>query len=208
MAVLSSPSSYAVLDGFRASAGRLVVLVTEEDHEQADSSCRIWSWATEAGLHVLLIGLLAHEDEEPRLRRHLVSLAAAIGDARITVEIRVEPWDDWIESIKALWRRGDILVCHQSGDTGNHRDSLDQLLRSGFDAPVYLLPNVTDAQEGQPTFMTNAVSVSGSIGVVIGFFLLQVGIVKWLHDWVQTALLAGSVIFEIALIWIWDSLTT
>ncbi len=207
MSVISSQPSYAVLDEPQAPVGKLIVVVTEQDREQIDSSSLIWDWAAETGSDVLLLGLLTHMDEEPSLRRHLVSLATAIRDNRISVEIRIQPGGDWIESVKALWRPRDFLVCYEGEDGGNQQGSLDQLLRSRFEAPVYLLPAVTDARERKPTLMANAVSLSGSIGVVTGFFLLQVGIVQWLHDWVQTALLSVSVMFEIALIWIWDSLT-
>jgi hypothetical protein len=207
VSVLSSQPSYAVLDEPRAPAGKLIVVVTEQDLEQIDSSSLIWGWAAETGSDVLLLGLLAHEDEEPSLRRHLVSLAAAIRDNHVSVDIRVQRGENWIKSIKALWRPGDLLACCEGEDAGDQQGSLDQALRSVFEAPVYLLPAVTDARERQPTVMAHAVSLSGSMGVVIGFFLLQVVIVRWLHDWVQTALLSVSIMFEIALIWIWDSLT-
>jgi hypothetical protein len=207
MSVISSQPSYAVLDAPRAQARRLIVVITEHDREQIDSSNLIWNWAVDTGSDVLLLGLLTHPGEEPRLRRHLVSLETAIRDSRVAVEIRVQAGGDWIGSIGAYWRSGDSLVCYE-GEHANHRDQpLDQLLRSRFDVPVYVLPSANDSRESQPTFMPNAVSLSGSIGVVIGFFLLQVGIVQWLHDWVQTVVLAGSVMFEIGLVWAWDSLT-
>lgn len=207
MSVITSQPSHAVLDTPLAPVRRLIVLVTEQDWEQADSLNQIWRWAAEAGLDVLLLGLFAHAEEEPPIRRHLVGMAAAIRDSRVSVEIHVGLGDDWMERVRAFWQPGDILVCYQGEDGGIGQRPLDHVLRSNFDGPVYLLPARTAARPHQPGAWSNAVSTAGSIGVVVGFFFLQIRIVQLLHDWEQTALLALSVLFEVVLIWVWDSLT-
>jgi hypothetical protein len=207
MSVITSQSSYAVLDANWAAGRRLIVLMTEQECELAESPHQIWSWASGEGRHVLLLGLYLHEEDEARFRRLLVSMAAAIRDSRLSAEFRLDAGDDWMEQVRAYWRPGDVLACFDRGDTGIGRLPLDQILRSGFEAPVYLLANGTAKRHPEANAGLNAVSVAGSIAVVAGFFLLQIRIVQLLHDWGQTALLALSVLIEMLLIWAWDSLT-
>jgi hypothetical protein len=207
MTVLTTQPSYAVVDGSPAPAGRLIVVVTEGDREQLDSSSLIWGWAIETHSNVLLVGLLMHEETESLLRRHLVSLAAAVHDNRVLAEIHIEPWQAWIDGVKAVWRPGDQLACYEGQDGNESSQSLADILRSTFDAPVHLLPATIEMPRGQRSGIGNAVSLSGSIAVLAGFFFLQVRIVEWLHNWAQTALLAGSVVVEFGLVWIWDALT-
>lgn len=135
-------------------------------------------------------------------------MAAAIRDDRVSVEVRLETGHDWVAKLRAVWRPGDTLVCYAGAEWGTEQGPLDQILRSRLQAPVYVLPAGTNGQASRPKLASEAISWAGSAGVLVAFFFLQVRIVEWLHDWVQTALLAGSVIFEIALVWIWDSLTT
>jgi len=206
VSALSSQPSYVIPGSTQAAAGKLIVLVTEQDWEDPIAPSRIWGWAAENGLHVLLLGLYLHTEEETRLRRHLVSLAAAIRDSRVSTEIQVQLGDSWIEKVRAIWRPGDILVCYDGADVGIGQRPLDQVLLESFEAPVHILPAQPEAHGSRAKVLPKALSWAGSIGVVVGFFFLQVWIVQWLHDWGQTALLSLSVVFEMALIWLWDSL--
>jgi hypothetical protein len=134
-------------------------------------------------------------------------MAAAIRDRRVSAEVRAEYGSDWIQSVREVWRPGDILVCYEGEMVGIRQRPLDQVLRSTFDTPIYILPTVSDAQPARSGAISRALSWVGSIGVLVVFFLLQVRIVQWLHDWGQTALLSLSILAEIMIIWIWDSLT-
>jgi hypothetical protein len=207
MSVTTSQSPYAVIAAGRAATRRLIVLVTEQDRDLAESPHQIWEWAAGEGLQVLLLGLYAHEDEEARLRRLLVSMAAAIRDSRISVEFRLEAGHDWMGQIRANWRPGDVLACLEGEDIGIGLPPLDQIMRSSFGAPVYLLTDRTVKRRRTERAGPSVVSAGGSIVVVVAFFLLQIRIVEMLHDWGQTALLSMSVLFEMLLIWAWDSLT-
>lgn len=207
MSVTTSQSPYAVVDANRAAGKRLIVLVTEQDCELAESPHQIWEWAAGEGLQVLLLGLYVHEEEEARLRRLLVSMAAAIRVSRISVEFRLDAAHDWLAQVSLYWRPGDVLACFDGEDTGIGQPPLDQIMRSSFEAPVYLLSDRTAKRRREQGAGPKAVSAAGSIILVVCFFLLQIRIVQLLQDWGQIALLSMSVLLEMLLIWAWDSLT-
>jgi len=189
-------------------ARRLVVLIPDAESINTDLTRRIWELASPSGLRVLFLSLCSDGSEEPNLRRQLVTLAAAIQDTKVSTEIRIEFGNDWIEKVKTVWRPGDALVCFAEQQAGLRHRPLSQVLNSTFEAPVYILSGLHPPPRGSRSgFLSQLVSWAGSIGIILGFFWIQVKIDQLPKDWAHTTLLCLSVLVEIGLIWLWNSLT-
>ena len=191
-----------------SSTRRLIVLIPDVDSMSTEFARQIRGLAMPSSLDVLFLGMCSNSREGLYLRRELVTLAAAIQDNRISVEIRIELGNDWIEKVKAILCPGDAIVCFAEQQVGLRHRPLGQVLNSTLDAPVYILsgfhPPSISSRSG---FLTQLVSWAGSIGIILGFFWIQAKIDQLPKDWAHTTLLCLSVVVEIGMIWWWNSLT-
>jgi hypothetical protein len=139
------------------------------------------------------------------LRRELVTVAALIRGAKVFVDMKVEIGTDWLDMVKRNYQDGDMLVCIAEQPIGIRRRPLSQILQSTFKAPIYILSDVKYAQS-QPNVLSQVIAWCGFIGIITGFFFLQVKVAQLPQDWFQTLLFILLLIPEFGLIWFWNSL--
>lgn len=191
-----------------SSIRRLIILIPDVDSITAELAHEIWKLASPSGLDVLFFGICSNIREEPYLRRELVTMAAAIQDSRISVDIRIELGNDWIEIVRTILRSGDTLVCLSGQQEGLQHGSLSQVFNSNLGAPVYILSGLHSlTKSSRSDFFSQLVSWVGSIVIILGFFWIQVKIEQMPKDWAHTTLIYLSIFIEIGLIWLWNSLT-
>lgn len=183
---------------------RLLVLIP------ANSNCasvtrRIWELANATGSAVQLLGLCKDADQEPALRRELVTLSALIQDAKISVETKFEIGTNWVDVVKRNYQVGDMIVCMANQRTGIQRKPLSQILEAKFRAPVYILSELYPLQP-KSNWFSQAIVWSGFLAIIIGFFILQGKVTQLSKDGFQTVLLIFLLIPEFGLIWVWNNL--
>ncbi len=186
-------------------ARRFIVLIPA-DSDYRDSAHRIWEFANAADASVLFLGLCRDAAEEPGLRRGLTTLAALVNDVRIATEIKIEIGTNWVHAVRANYQHGDVIMCFAEPQAGLWHRPLPQILKSNFDAPVYILTGSTVPETVPANWLAQAVAWIGSLGILVGSFLVQIRISTLSQNWAQTILLSISVLFEIGLIWGWNSL--
>ena len=194
-------SKAAVLPASPATR-RLIVLVTGADWDDPELPGRIWKLATSTGSAVLLLGLSPEADRVPQARRQLVTMAAAVRDARITAETRVEVGNDWVGQVRSIWQPGDLVVCTSAG---LRQRGLSQLLTSSLQVPVHVLTDLRAAPQSRTGVLRQIVSWGGALGIIGGFLWLQIALSQPPRDASQTLLLALTVLAEVSLLWIWNS---
>ena len=185
---------------------RLIVLFPASETDTPDLAHRIWEIARSLHLNVLLLSLSNDFEEEAQLRRKLITMAAVIKDPNVSTDIMIEHGNDWVRQVKKIWQAGDILACYAGQKVGLMRKSLDQVLRSSLEAPIYILSDYQPARNPNSTFISRASSWLGSLAIIGGFLWAEVKIVQLPQDWAHTALLYFSVVVEIALVWAWNSI--
>jgi hypothetical protein len=99
-----------------------------------------------------------------------------------------------------------MLVCSSEQYEGLMHRPLSQILQANLEAPVYILSGLYLQNLTGLTLLSQILLWTGSIGILLGSFLLQIRITSLSQDWAQTVLLILSVIGEIWLIWGWNSL--
>ena len=200
--------SFAVAPASHAdplAAPRFIVLIPA-DSDYRDSAHRIWEVAHAAGASVHFLGLCRDVADEPGLRRGLTTLAALVHDGRITTEVKIEIGTNWVQAVRNHYQHGDVFVCFSEPRTGLWQRPLPQILKSNFDAPLYILTNSTAPETAPNNWLTQAAAWSGSLGILVVSFVVQVRIGSLSKDWIQTFLLCVSVLVEVGLIWGWNSL--
>ena len=186
------------------SAHRLVVLVPDLEWEFIPAIHRIWELANSQHACVLLISLCKDPQQESSLRRALIILCAMLQDGRIPVETKVEIATNWVEVVKHNHQAGDTIVCFAEQRAGLLQKPLSQILESNLSIPVYVVSGVY-IPKPKSNRLTEVTAWLGSIGIIAGFGLLQVKMMQVSEGWFQTILLILVTVFEIWLIWLWDS---
>jgi hypothetical protein len=185
---------------------RLIVLFPASEPDSPDLAHRIWEIARSLQTNVLLLSLTNDFDEEARLRRNLITMAAVIKDSNISTEILIEYGSDWVGQVKKIWRAGDIVACYEGQKVGFMHKSLDQVLRSNLESPIYLLSGYQPTTNPNSTYWSRVASWSGSLAIIGGFLWAEMKIVQLPQDWAHTVLVYISIFVEIALILLWNSL--
>ena len=98
-----------------------------------------------------------------------------------------------------------MIVCIAEQTIGLHRKPLSQILESTLNAPIYVLSDKKPAQ-GLSPLLSQVIAWAGFLGIIAGFFFLQVKITQLPKDWSQTLLFILLLIPELGLIWVWNSI--
>jgi hypothetical protein len=187
------------------SARRLIVLVPA-DADYAAVTHRVWKLAQATESQILFLSLCTDEAEESSLRRQLITMSAMIQDGKLCVEARVEIGSNWVNVVRSELHDDDMIVCFAEQRTGLLHRPLSQILQSSLNNPVYILSVLHPQNPSQLNWRSQIMAWLGSIDILVGAFLIQIRIVSMPGDWIQTMLLILSVVAEIWLIGIWNSL--
>jgi hypothetical protein len=188
------------------SAERLVIPLLEADINIGQLAQRIYKLATSIHSNVLLIGISPNHLEEATIRRHLVTLAAAIQDRSVSVNTMVLGGVSWMKKMEEIIWPGDMIVIQAKEELSKEGRSISQELTSRFQAPIYILSGLKTPRYKRLGLLSQFILWLGAIGIMAGFFWMQVKIDQLPKDWAHTTLLLVSVIVEFGLLLLWNSL--
>ena len=200
----SLTSTPAALSGLEP-AQRLIVLVPELEADTLPALRRIWELANTQHAHVLLLSLCTDFRQEPSLRRRLIPMAAMVQDGHVLAEVKVEMESNWVDAIQRNYQPGDTIVCFAEQRAGLLHRPLSQILQSNVKIPVYILAGLYQPKP-KWTLLPQIMAWLGFLGIVAGFFVLQINIVQASKGGLQSILLIFSLIPEYWLIIFWNSL--
>lgn len=186
-------------------ARRLIVLVPA-DTDTAAATRRIWELANTLGRPILFLSLCADAAQESSLRRQLITMSAMVQNSKICAEVQVELGSNWVKAVKSNVQDGDMIVCFAEQHAGLLHKPLSQILRANLNTPVYILSGLSPQNPARPHWLSQGMAWIGSMGIIVGSFILQIQIVSLSENWAQTTLLILSVIGEVLAIWGWNSL--
>ncbi len=184
---------------------RLIVLIPPDTNSAAVMH-RVWKLANTFGSRILFLSLCEEEAQESSIRRQLVTMSAMVADGRVCAEARVEVGSNWVSAVRSDLHDGDMIVCFAEQRTGLLHRPLSQVLQANLSAPIYILSGLSHQSLSGPGRFAQLLGWTGSIGIIVAAFVLQVQIVSLSQNWVQTSLLILSMLGEIGLIWGWNTL--
>jgi len=184
---------------------RLIVLVPAGGSAYIVETRRLWELANVSGMSIQFLGLCRHANQAPSLRRELITLSALIQFGRVTTEVIIEFGTNWLDAVKHNYKAGDVIVCFSEQSSGLSHKPLNKILESNLKAPVYLLSGLR-IQKPDVNLLSQIAVWSGSIGIIVGFGILQINIVQLSNVWLQNVLFILSILPEYWLIWVWNSL--
>jgi hypothetical protein len=187
-------------------ARRLIVLVPNLETDHIHAIRRVWELANAQHANVQFIGLCEDTRQELSFRRALVITSNMVQDGKVSTEAKVEIGMSWVDVIKQNYQTGDLIVCFAEQCDRPLHQPLNQILKVNLDAPVYILSGFYTREYRGLSWFSQALTWTGSIGIIGGFFLLQSQIGLLPSGWTQTTLLILGVIFEFWLILVWNNL--
>jgi len=185
------------------TARRFIVLVPPTASDYMAATQRIRALTTTQPACIWLMSSCKDSMQEPSLRRDLVTMSAMLRDENVHVDVKVEIGINWVEIVKQNYQTGDLIVCFAEQCAGFLHKPLSQILQSNLKVPIYILSNV-GSEKQKSNLTSQVVGWLGSIGIMIGFSLLQSSIVHGSKDWIQSILLILSIIPEFWLILLWN----
>jgi hypothetical protein len=190
---------------------RLVVLVPDEDLDEAALARQVWKLAALRQLAVVYLGWTASADTEARVRRRLANLAALTRDDKIVVSTRPALGAGWLPAIRGVWRAGDLVVAHSEQRVvlgGVFTRPLGPALLTALKAPVYVLTGFCPAPERPAKTLAAQVLTGGMFALLVAaFFVVQVSILRMPGRVAPMLLVALSVLVEFGLLWGWNNLS-
>lgn len=202
-AFVVSPASNSDLQ----PASRLIVLVPDFEADTAIAARKIREVAKALESRVQLIGLSKDALHEPGIRRRLATLSAMVEDSSIFVESKVELGASWLNAVQPHWHQGDVIVCFTEQHSGHWNKPLHQILQANLNTTVYVLSGIQVQKDNSGAgWLSNVMAWTGSIGILLGFFWLQVKLAQPSQPSIHAILLYASVIVEGGSIWVWNNL--
>lgn len=196
----STPASLSGLEPAR----RLIVLVPDMESDYIPAIHRIWELANAQQARVLLLSLYKDTRQELSLRRGLITMCAMLQDGHVLAEVNVEMGKNWVDVVKRHYQTGDLIVCFAEQRAGLLHKPLSQILQSNLKIPVYILSGLY-LPKPKSNLLSQVIAWSGFLGILIGFFVLQINIGQVSKGGLQSILLILSIIPEFWLIWAWNS---
>jgi len=184
----------------------LLVLLLDSDMDMLATARKILEAAEAFDSRIHLLGLYTDRSQESGLRRQIAMLSALIQDANIPVELTINSDRDWLAIVKSNWREGDMLACFAGQRTSTGRTLPGLLIESNFPATVYVIGGEFQAEQTKPNRRSTILAWAGFIGILLGFFWLQVKIDQALSNWLGMVMLILSVLVEAWLLWVWNGM--
>jgi hypothetical protein len=188
----------------REPTSRLIVLIPDLEVDYVPAMSRIWELANALHAHVLLLSLSKDAGQEPSLRRSLISMAAMVQDGHVLAAVKVEMGTNWVDIVERNYQTGDTIVCFAEPRAGIVHKPLSQILQSHLKIPVYILSSPYRPKPKLKLF-SQVMAWLGSLGIITGFFLLQINIIQVSTGVLESILLILSLIPEYSLILFWNS---
>ena len=188
------------------SGERLVIPLLDADIENSQLAQRIYRLAISMHSHVLLIGISPNHFEEASVRRQLVALAADIQERNVYVDTLILGGVSWMKKMEEIISPGDMIVIQAKEELSTEGRSRSHNFASRFQAPIYILSALKLPRSKHHGILSQFIIWLVAIGIMAGFFLIQVKIGLLPKDWAHTTLLGVSVLIEFGLIMVWNSM--
>ena len=196
----SAPASLSEFEPAR----RLIVLVPDMESDYMPAIHRIWELANAWHACVLLLSLCKDTKQELSFRRGLITMCAMLQDGHVLAEVKIEMGTNWVDLVNRNYQTGDLIVCFAEQRAGLLHKPLSQILQSNLNIPIYIISG-RHLPKPKSKLLSQTMAWAGFLGIMIGFFLLQINIVQVSKGGLQSILLILSIIPEFWLIWVLNS---
>ncbi len=201
-----SPPFSSRSDSTLQAARWLLVLVPSVAVDLTIAVRRICELANAGDKRVRFVGLYEDTAHELSLRRQLAHISALVATTRVYTETELIYRKNPLDVIRALYQPGDILICFTDKHGGFFQHPGTEALMDELHAPVYLI-SIPDLEVRHGfKWQTSLFAWAGSLGLIAGFFLIQIRIDQLVTNWAHIPMVLLSILLEIWMIYVWNIL--
>jgi hypothetical protein len=186
---------------------RLIVVVPNEDVDEAQLSRQIWNLAANYRLDVLLISIVSNNQESMSALRRLTTIAGMTRASQFKVEKQVVFSNRWDRALRPYWQQTDMILCPDEKTVSTLFGkvlSLSQALSDRLKVPVYTFCGLYHPSTRQVSpWLRQLPFWIGFLVIVSIFFYFEADVDQIAHGWVGQTLLVMVILIEIGLIYIW-----
>jgi hypothetical protein len=187
-------------------ARRLIILAPQGSPAEPLARAA-WALASPAGLDILFLGLARAGSRDYAYCRYLATLAAMTRGNQVAVDVLLAEQKDWIEAVDAVFRSGDLVICHSeqqlTGRFGRGRSLAWELTRH-LQTPVGALSGIFPRQPSELSLrLWRTLHDIIALAIVALFFLVEVQIEQLPRNALFYFLYVLVVTVEIGLLFIW-----
>lgn len=198
-------------DAAPAETGRLLILVPDDEFDEAGLTRAIWSMADQGVARALLLTAIADWAREPQALLRLALMAALLRESGLEAEIELTLTSDWLAAARERLLTGDTIVClaeHRISDSANPFAARQQPIASYLAAlghPTHELPGpyATGSRESS----TPIGAWLAPLSVVAVSFVVEVAFARFARNvagWTRGAVLAICTAAELVSITLLD----
>lgn len=184
---------------------RLVVLVPPGEIDEPALARRVWQLAIDSCLGVLYLALCPDDLQVSHQRLRLADLAAVTSGRAVRAHAIVSEEKNWRLALAKVLAPGDVLVCLASHTITRYlawRAPLGEQLAETAGVPVFMLDGFKIGQSpNQKQALKGLLAWIACVALLVGFFGIQVGIVRSTDQLLSSILLCLSVLVELYLLW-------
>lgn len=196
-------------ESLRGGINRLVILLPDEDVDEAQLSRHLWMLASPGRSSILLITQVDKPGNEYTAMRRMIRIGGITQDIWIKVEARVIFGPGWKKTLGEILQPDDLLFCPAEKiitSRGFQSQPLSLALSRALARPVYLLAGFFP--ENRPSWpqWTRQIPFWIACLVIMGIFsLLEVDVSHMASGWVAQLILAGLVFVEIGFLYLFST---
>ncbi len=190
---------------------RLIVLVPDCLADNMGLAHKIHWMAIRDACEVYYLTLVDDYEKMLAVSRCMATVKAVTAGNWLVVNSRVTETKEWLQTLRDIYRPGDIIVCHEEQlvKQGPLKTiPASEFLRETFHLPVYTISGFYHPQQVQVRHWL--VSLLFWIGclVILGIFtLLEIQMDQVAQGITRVMVLTFLVLFEVGAIWTWSSIS-
>lgn len=154
---------------------------------------------------ILLLGVNSTGIDESVTKEQLEILASDLKNESRVIATGTATGPRWLSKVEQIVRNGDLLILFENGTANLGARTMVQEIKNRIRVPVLVIPNQHDPWFKRSKFRSQLVLWLGALGIMVGFFDVQLNLLQTPNNWTQTVLLCASVITEFFLLLWWNA---
>lgn len=182
--------------------GRLIVLVPESLVPDMEMMNQIYQMAMRERREVFYLALVDGNAKMLSATRSVATFKALVSGGRLSSASRVVEASHWLETLREIYRPGDMVVCHSEQQVRSglfHTRPASEIVRAELHAPVSTVSGFYHPERLQVgNWLHRLIYWAGLLAIVSLFFLLEIRLDQGVHGAARSVLLGALLLATLA----------
>jgi hypothetical protein len=185
---------------------RLLVLVPEEELDEAKYAQKARSLAEQLDLDIVFLGMVNSQETESLIRRKLVTLSGIASTGSSNSRFTEFKHHNWLEMSKREFKPGDYILCPKESNAADALYKAGEVLNSQFGNNVFFTSGIItpNSREKFEEVTKQVLNWAGVLIILVTAFIVEAGVDGQTSGWVRIVCEIVLVGLEIVILWMWN----